>query len=62
MKRIAWTEQARADIRSLDKPTAMRVYQRCTVSWCPARAMSRRFKVMQRNYGYASAITGFSSS
>ncbi len=25
MKRIAWTIQARADIRSLDKPTAMRI-------------------------------------
>ena len=25
MKRIAWTEQARADIRGLDKPTAMRI-------------------------------------
>ncbi len=25
MKRIAWTEQAKADIRGLDKPTAMRL-------------------------------------
>ena len=25
MKRIAWTEQARADIRGLDKRTAMRI-------------------------------------
>lgn len=25
MKRIAWTDQAKADIRSLDKPTAMRI-------------------------------------
>jgi mRNA-degrading endonuclease RelE of RelBE toxin-antitoxin system len=25
VKRIAWTEQARADIRGLDKPTAMRI-------------------------------------
>ena len=25
MKRIVWTDQARADIRSLDKPTAMRI-------------------------------------
>ena len=25
MKRIAWTDQARADIRSLDKRTAMRI-------------------------------------
>jgi hypothetical protein len=25
VKRIAWTDQARADIRSLDKPTAMRI-------------------------------------
>lgn len=25
MKRIAWTEQAKADLRSLDKPAAMRI-------------------------------------
>ena len=25
MKRIAWTEQAQADVRDLDKPTAMRI-------------------------------------
>ena len=25
MKRIVWTEAAKADVRSLDKPTAMRV-------------------------------------
>ena len=25
MKRIAWTEQAKADVRSLDKLTAMRI-------------------------------------
>ncbi len=25
MKRIAWTEQAKADVRGLDKPTAMRI-------------------------------------
>lgn len=25
MKRIVWTEQAKADVRSLDKPTAMRI-------------------------------------
>ena len=25
MKRIAWTEQARADVRALDKATAMRI-------------------------------------
>lgn len=25
MKRIAWTEQARADVRSLDKGTALRI-------------------------------------
>ncbi len=25
MKRIAWTEQARADVRGLDRPTAMRI-------------------------------------
>ena len=25
MKRIAWTEQAKADVRSLDKATAMRI-------------------------------------
>ncbi len=25
MKRIAWTEQARADVRGLDKQTAMRI-------------------------------------
>ena len=25
MKRIAWTEPAKADVRSLDKPTAMRI-------------------------------------
>ncbi len=25
MKRIAWTEQARADVRGLDKHTAMRI-------------------------------------
>lgn len=25
MKRILWTEPARADVRSLDKPTAMRI-------------------------------------
>jgi len=25
VKRIAWTEQARADVRGLDKPTAMRI-------------------------------------
>ena len=25
MKRIAWTEQARADVRSVDKATAMRI-------------------------------------
>lgn len=25
MKRIVWTEPAKADVRSLDKPTAMRI-------------------------------------
>jgi putative component of toxin-antitoxin plasmid stabilization module len=25
LKRIAWTEQARADVRSVDKATAMRI-------------------------------------
>ena len=25
MKRIAWTQQAKADVRALDKPTAMRI-------------------------------------
>ena len=25
MKRIVWTEQARADVRALDKPSAMRI-------------------------------------
>jgi len=25
VKRIAWTEQAQADVRDLDKPTAMRI-------------------------------------
>ena len=25
MKRIAWTEQARSDVRALEKPTAMRI-------------------------------------
>ena len=25
MKRIAWTEQAKADVRGLDKPSAMRI-------------------------------------
>jgi len=25
VKRIAWTEQAKADVRGLDKPTAMRI-------------------------------------
>ena len=25
MKRVAWTEPAKADIRALDKPTAMRI-------------------------------------
>ena len=25
MKRISWTERAKADVRALDKPTAMRV-------------------------------------
>jgi hypothetical protein len=26
MKRIIWTEPAKADVRRLDKPTAMRVF------------------------------------
>ena len=38
MKRIIWTERARADVRRLDRPIAMRTLPRCTASLKQAMA------------------------
>jgi hypothetical protein len=32
MKRIVWTDQAKSDVRALDKTTALRFYMLSTVS------------------------------
>jgi hypothetical protein len=61
VKRVVWTEPAKADVRALDKPTAIRILSPFIASRNQPRAMSRRSSASDKKYGSASAMTGCSS-
>jgi hypothetical protein len=62
VKRIIFTPPARADVRRIDRDTAMRILTALDRFAAPARATSRSSKATPANCACASATTASASS